>query len=96
MGKGRIVGESEDRSDGSPTYSAIVEYGSGDEIKRFTSRYGSSSRAEIGKEVNIVIPPSPKSPEIYSDGNRFLFTIIPFVFGAIFIVVGATIKPINP
>ena len=88
--KGRIVGELDEGTDG---YAPIVEYTFGGQTKRFTSSYSSTSRPEIGEEVKVTVPPDSQKPEVYSAGNRLIFTLGFLLFAVAFITIGFMVTP---
>jgi hypothetical protein len=77
------------------TYAPIIEYRSSTGKRSFTSNYSSSGKAQIGSDAKIIISEDGLDAEHYSFSNRWLFTIIPIVFGIIFISVGLNIQPIQ-
>jgi len=88
--KGRIVEFVEDRtpSEGGPSFQPRVEYTIGGETRVFVSTYGSGDPEAVGALVDVLLSADGKAAEVLNSRNRWLFSVIPFVFGLLFIVVG--------
>jgi hypothetical protein len=94
-GQGTIVGFSESHDADGVSYSPEIEYQGVEGSVRFISNYGSVRKPHIGSSVHLIIDASGHSAEMISVSNRLIFTIVPILFGVIFILVGANIKPIE-
>ena len=94
-GQDTIVGFSESHDADGVSYSPEIEYQGAEGSMRFISNYGSCRKPHIGSSVHLIINESGHSAEVAGASNRLLFTIIPILFGVIFIIIGANIKPIE-
>lgn len=92
---GIIVGSVVDQSDYPESYFPEIEYKVEDEIRRFVSKYGSKHSPVIGSQVSILFDPTETGAEQLDPANRWIWTIIPVLFGVFFIVVGVNSKPIQ-
>jgi len=92
--KGEVIANVEDRSgEGRPTFAPVVEYDVAGKKLPFTSKYGDSAPHEKEKILDVILSGSTGAPEVYTFGNRFLFTFGPIAFGIIFILIGIGITP---
>ena len=91
--KGTVLGVAEGRpiktlfggdapSDGGP-YPEIEFHWKGS-ARKFTSGYGESGIPRVGSEVDILFDPASGTAEYLSFTNRWLFTLIPIIFSALF------------
>ncbi|MBK1884747.1 hypothetical protein JIN85_20210 [Luteolibacter pohnpeiensis] len=94
-GQGRIVGFTESYNDGVCYYPKIEFTGADGQIQ-FVSIYGSGREPKIGKSVDLLVDQLSLSAEVASLSNRLLFTIIPILFGAVFILAGINTRPLRP
>jgi hypothetical protein len=94
-GRGTIVGFSESYNDG-VSYHPEIEFAGTSGNVRVVSNYGSGKKPEIGKVVDIIINESGDAAEKVGISNRVLFTVIPILFGIVFILVGANVQPLEP
>jgi hypothetical protein len=94
-GQGTIVGFTESYNDG-VSYHPKIEFPGADGPIQFVSRYGSGRKPTTGKSIDLLIDEQGLSAEETSLSNRLLFTIVPILFGAIFILVGANVQPLEP
>ena len=92
--RGVIVGFKEDFSDG-VCYNPEIQFDTPSGVSRFISKYGSDKKPHLGTPVDIVVDELSGSAEQISASNRFLFTLVPIVFGLIFITVGLNIEPVK-
>ena len=92
--QGTIVGFTEDYDDG-VSYHCKIEFSGADGLIQFISNYGSGRKPEIGKSVDLLIDEQRISAEQFNTSNRLLFTIVPILFGAVFILVGANVQPLE-
>ena len=90
-GKGTIVGFSENYDDG-VSYHSKIEFSGAEGLTQFISTYGSGRKPRIGKSVDLLIDEKRISAEEYNFSNRLLFTIIPILFGAMFILLGVNVQ----
>jgi hypothetical protein len=79
-------------SEGGPYYHPKIEYSIGEETHDFVSKYGNGAPAVVGTPVDVLLSSEGKEPEIVTAMNRLLFSVIPFVFGLVFIVIGFGIQ----
>jgi hypothetical protein len=80
-------------SEGGPYYHPKIEYSIGEEAHDFVSKYGTSAPAAVGTPVAVLLSSEGKEPEVLTAVNRLLFSVIPFAFGLLFIVVGLGMQP---
>lgn len=92
---GTVVGSVVDQSDYPESYFPEIEYEVEDETRRFVSKYGSKRSPMIGSQVSILFDPAGTGAEQLESSNRWIWTIVPVLFGVFFIVVGVSSKPIR-
>ena len=95
--KGRVVNVAQER--GMPTIfggRAVSHDGPWPEItfefngkaETFISDYGGTGTPKVGTEVDVVFDPETGKAEWISLTNRWLFTVVPIIFGAVFYWIG--------
>lgn len=81
-------------ADGGPTYPAIIEF-EVDGVPR-SIEWEFDSKPKIGDEVPIVVSPSKNDAAVISSRSyHFAWSLALAAFGALFILVGANVKPID-
>ena len=92
--KGRVVGVAEGKpiktlfggeasSDDGPY--PEIEFSWNGSAHKFISGYGGSGIPRVGSEVDILFDPASGNAEYLSFTNRWLFTLIPIIFSALFL-----------
>ena len=90
--EGTVVGFSKTYDDGD-SYHPEIEFEGATGPTRFFSKYGSSKEPEVGQSVVLLVSKSREQAEELCLSNRLLFTIIPLLFGVVFIAVALTVEP---
>ncbi|SKB02094.1 hypothetical protein SAMN02745166_03540 [Prosthecobacter debontii] len=93
--RGRIIGFTEDRDNDGVTYNPKIQFEDALGLTTFVSKYGSGKQPIIGEEVDILIDESGDAGEQITPSNRILFTLMPMIFGLLFIMVGVTLEPLK-
>jgi hypothetical protein len=92
--KGVVVGNVADfGGESGPTYAPEIEYTTRGESRRFVSAYERGEPLPEGETVDVLLSPHSQGAEHYTAGTRWMFTIVPLLFGLVFILVGVNIKP---
>ena len=78
--KGRVIEIVSSGADDDPH--PKIEYKMNDTIQNFVSDYGGSSCPVVGESVIVLYEPESNQAEHFTQTNRWLFTIIPFLFFA--------------
>ena len=89
------MGFTEERDDG-VCYHPEIEFEGANGLVRFVSVYGSGKKPSLGAEVDIVIDEDGQGGEQITVSNRTLFTVVPLLFGLLFILVGLNVEPLEP
>ena len=74
-------------------YCPVVEYISDGITLSFVSKYGSNAPLTKGASIDVLISKLSKEPEVYTFSNRVLFTVVPILFGLLFVLVAIGIRP---
>ena len=82
---GAIVGFERDEGGHDSAYYPRIECEGPGGKMTFVSKYGSNSAPEIGSAIEVVMSPAGDRAECVSLLNRYLFSIVPLVFGLIFL-----------
>ncbi len=80
-------------SEGGPYYHPKIEYSIGEVTHDFVSKHGNGAPAALGTPVDVLLSSEGKEAEVVTSGNRFVFSVIPFAFGLLFIAAGFGIRP---
>lgn len=92
--KGVIIGYERDDHRSDSGYHPRVRYTNAENKEiEFVSKYGDQTEGELNREVSVVYHPEKELAEVYSPVNRWLFTIVPILFGWIFIWTGIYMEP---
>ena len=90
---GVVIGFTEEWNDG-VSYFPEIQYEGPHGPSRFVSKYGSSTKPHLGDTVDLVVDQSGGSAERITATNRLLFTLVPIIFGVIFVLLGLSFKPL--
>lgn len=93
--EGIIIGFKANRDSDGVSYNPEIEFKSGANQISFISIYGSGKKPTLGAKVEIFVDESGQLAEHYSFSNRMLFTLVPIIFGIIFITLGLNIEPVE-
>ena len=93
--QGTIVEFTENHDADGVNYHPKIEFSGADGLTQFISKYGSGRKPKIGKSVDLLIDEQRMSAEQFSFSNRLLFTIVPILFGTMFIFLGANVQPLE-
>ena len=88
---GTVVGHRESSSPGDSlgvSYHPEIEYCHEGTVHRFESKYGGDRPMELGQSVPMVMHPSGTQAERCVGAARVYWTVLPLLFGAVFVVFG--------
>jgi hypothetical protein len=90
---GEVIDLSERKKQGKVTYFPIIKFSCSGKEREFTSKYGSSMKPKVPSEAIVIVSTDEQTMEHYSNSNRWMLTLIPFVMALAFLIKGVLSLP---